>query len=264
MDYYKVLGVSPKATPEEIKKAYRKLSMQHHPDKGGDEDVFKEISEAYSVLSDAEKRQQYDNPDIIGNLFGGFAGFPFGFNRPRPQKPDLNAPKNGQFVGVEVELPLKHFLFGGDFKINLNYDEGCATCGGKGFIKGQECDACEGSGYVQHIEKQPGFVSASTRPCNKCGGLGQIVVEKCNDCSGSGIKHVLDKEFTFDIPPGISIGSKLILNEAGRAGLNGGRRGDVGIFIINVVPPDLTRLTPEQVEELKTLLGELDDHETSV
>lgn len=264
MSHYDTLGVSRDAPPEEIKKAYRKLSMEHHPDKGGDEEQFKKVSEAYATLSDAGKRQEYDNPSPFGgmggNMGGGFpGGFPFGFERPRPRKPDLNAPRDGQFIGVEAELPLKNFVFGGEFKVKLSFHEGCEDCGGKGFSDGKPCDECRGEGYVQQVERRPGFVSSAMRPCPRCQGLGQVATDRCETCKGGGNHEVRDKEFTFHIPRGAGIGSKIISNGTGRVGLNGGRNGDVGIMISNVKPAQLNKLTPKQVEELNNLLEVLDN-----
>lgn len=255
MSHYDTLGVSAEATPEEIKKAYRKLSMKHHPDKGGDEEVFKKVADAYTVLSDPQKRQQYDNPNPFAGMMGGFS--PFG--RQRPQKPDLDAPRDGKFLGVEVELPLKNYIFGGKFKLTLNYHEGCKSCGGKGFHSGTECQSCHGSGYVQKVDRRPGFMSHSTTPCPECNGLGQVSTDKCDICSGTGNRMVKDKEFEFDIPKEAFVGTKKILSGVGRAGLNGGRDGDVGIIVVGIKPVDVDKLTSEQQKDLKKLLKVLDN-----
>jgi len=255
-DYYAALGVEKTASKDQIKSAYRKLSMEHHPDKGGDENKFKEVSEAYSVLSDEEKRRAYDNPNPFGNIFGGMG---FGGMRPRPRKPDLNAPRDGQFIGVEVSLPIKTFIFGGKHEINLSYHEGCEDCGGKGFKTGTTCEICNGDGYVQQVQKRPGFVSSSMGPCPSCNGLGQVSTDRCGSCAGRGNINVIDKKFLFDLPPGSGPGTKHILNEAGRAGLNGGRRGDVGIMVVGLKRPELSNLSKEQIEELKKLVEALDN-----
>jgi DnaJ-class molecular chaperone len=253
-DYYDILGIDKKASQDEIKKAYRRLSMEHHPDRGGDEDKFKDINEAHSVLSDEEKKREYDNPSPFFNGFPGFG--PFG--RPKPRKPDLNAPKDGQFIGAEVEIPIKIFVFGGKFKLTLSYHEGCDTCGDKGFENGETCTACNGGGYVEHVQKRPGFMSTSMVPCPACQGLGLTSTDKCGDCNGKGHKFVQGKEFIFDIPPGSGFGSKHLLRGVGRIGRNGGRSGDVGIVVIGLAKPDLNKLNSAQVEELKKLLEALD------
>lgn len=260
-DYYSILGVERSASQEEIKKAYRKLSMEHHPDRNSgnkeSEDKFKEISVAYSTLSDVNKRREYDNPDPFGNIFNGFSGF--GGMRQRPQKPDLNSPRNGSILGVETQIPLKIFIFGGKFKIKLSYHEGCNICGGKGFEHGVECDHCHGEGYVQHIERRPGFTSSSTQPCPKCQAKGIMGTDNCTSCKGSGNTSVENKEFEFDIPPGAQIGSRFVLSQAGRTGLNGGSNGDVVMVVVGIEPLNINNLTNAQIAELRFLLETLDN-----
>ena len=251
-DYYATLGVDRSASPDDIKKAFRKLSMQHHPDKGGDESKFKEINEAYSVLYNEDKRRQYDNPNPFDNVFRGFGG------PPRPKKPDFNSPRDGQFIAVETTIPLKTFVFGGVHTVKLSYHEGCSTCSGKGFINGEHCSFCNGEGYVQQVQRRPGFMSSSMSPCPHCRGLGITGTDKCLDCKGAGNIYVADKEFSFDLQPGAGLGTKHILNGAGRTGLNGGRRGDVGIIVVGLKPVNLNKITSEKVEQLKTILEELD------
>lgn len=260
-DHYATLGVERTASKDEIKKAYRKLAREHHPDHGGDENKFKEVSEAYDILSNEQKRREYDNPNPFESIFGGM-GFG-GMRPPRPQKPDFNAPRDGQFIGVEVELPFKTFLLGGKYVLRVSYHEGCDTCGGKGFLKGEECDLCHGEGFVNQVQRRPGFTSSSTGPCPKCKGLGITGTDKCDTCGGSGNNYVRNREFEFDLPPGAGPGTKHILNEVGRVGLNGGRQGDVGIMVAGLTKPDLNKLTPEQLEQLKNLMEVLDNADSS-
>ena len=255
-DYYATLGVDKSASKDDIKKAYRKLARETHPDHGGDEAKFKDVSEAYSILSDDSKRQEYDNPNPFANMFGGMG---FGGMRPKPRKPDLNAPRDGQFIGVEASLPIKTFLFGGTYKLKLSYHEGCEECGGKGFTTGTTCEVCRGDGYVERVQRRPGFVSSSMAPCPSCNGMGQVSTNKCEGCNGQGNLNVVNKEFVFDIPPGSGPGTKHVLNGVGRAGLNGGRRGDVGIMVVGLTRPDMNKLSEEQLEELKSLLEVLDN-----
>ena len=256
-NHYETLGVEKNASPEEIKKAYRKLSKQFHPDlNNGDkeaEDKFKEINEAYSVLSNEEKRQTYDNPNQFDSIFGRhFSGF--GFNRPTPKKPDLNRPVDGKFIGVEVLLPLKTYLFGGTFKLVTSYYEGCVDCGGKGFEEGEECQICSGSGYVENVVHQAHFRAVSHGPCPHCKGLGQVPKATCSTCGGLGNVKVNGKEILFEIPKNTNIGAKFIKFGAGRAGLNGGRDGDIGISVAGIQWPKLDKLSPEQIDTLKELL----------
>ena len=261
-NYYSTLGVEKTASKEDIKKTYRQLSMKYHPDHNPGnaeaEEMFKEINEAYSTLSDDDKRAQYDNPNngSFSGLFNSFAQN-FGGFRGYSTRPDPNRPVDGQFIGVEVELPLKLFLFGGEYTLKLNYSEACDVCVGKGYTHGTKCDMCKGEGYVQHVERRPGFQSISSVPCSKCRGTGMQAVDKCEKCSGGGNLVINDKEFIFTLPENIKIGSRFMLHETGRNGVNGGKRGDVGIIIAGVQATDMNKLSTDKVEQLKNLLDEL-------
>lgn len=268
VDYYSTLGVERNASNEDIKKAYRKLSMKYHPDRNNgnkdSEDKFKEINEAYSILSDEEKRNNYDNPNPFKGFMNGFGfGGDFSGMRQRPRKPDYDIPADGRFIGVEVEIPIKTFVFGGKFKVKMSYHELCDQCSGKGFISSSECEICHGDGYTQQIDRRPGFVSSSTRPCYKCNALGIIGNDACIKCSGKGKVLVIDREFEFDVPPGANIGSRVFLTGVGRAGINGGRRGDVGITIYGIKNININNVTPEKLEKLKTLLEDIDNDSKS-
>lgn len=260
-NYYETLGVGRDAQQKDIKKAYRDLSKKYHPDHNQDdkesEDKFKEINEAYSVLSNEEKRNKYDNPSPFGGLFnmGGFN--PFERMRPGPRKPDFDTQKNGSFLGIEVIIPLRIFIFGGDHTVTTNYFENCVGCNGNGFVVGdsvEKCSACGGSGSVQHVERHGGFQSVSVVPCVKCRGTGLENTDRCLACNGSGNIHVKNKDFLFNIPSGVEIGTKIILNGAGRTGTNGGRNGDVGIMIMGIESVDVSKFTSEQIEQLKSII----------
>lgn len=259
-NHYKTLGVNNNATEDDIKKSYRSLAVKYHPDhNNGDkkaEDKFKEINEAYSILSNKEKRQQYDNPNPLGGLFGG--GFnPFGDMRQRPQKPDFNAPKDGSFLGIEAVIPLKIFIFGGIYTVIVPYHESCSDCGGNGFVVGEEekkCDVCNGEGYIQHVQRRAGFQSMHTGPCNKCHGTGLESTKQCSTCKGSGRIYQSGKEFSFEVAAGSGIGTKVILSDVGRIGVNGGKNGAVGIMIVGIESLDVSKLTDEQTEQLKSML----------
>lgn len=256
-NHYETLGVDRTASQEEIKKAYRNLSKKHHPDvnNGGSADKFKEISEAYSVLSNEERRRKYDNPNTFGNIFGGSSPFGGGgFRPPTPKKPDLNQPRDGKFLGIEVLLPLKTYLFGGKFKLTTNFIEGCKECGGKGFHTGDDCTTCGGSGYVENVVERANFRSISHGPCPRCRGLGVEPKDSCEQCNGTGSFRVEGKEVFFDIPEGTGIGARFVKPGEGRTGLNGGRDGDIGIIIGGLQRPDLNKLSAEQIETLKELL----------
>lgn len=261
-DYYAILEVEKNATPEDIKKSYRRLSMKYHPDKNPDnkdaEDKFKEINEAYSILSNSEKRSEYDNP--IGNpfesMFGGFD--PFSQMRRRYNKPDPNAPRDGQPIGVEVELPLKTFVFGGKFKVSLSFQDGCVECGAKGFTEWQTCDLCGGEGVFNQTERSQGMTSSYIRPCPKCQTMGITGTNVCEACNGAA--HTLvNKEFEFDIPVGSTLGSRFVTQGVGKKGLNGGRDGDVVIMVVGIKQLNLDNLPKHKATKLKSLLEELDN-----
>jgi len=258
--HYETLGVDPNASQEEIKKKYRALSKKYHPDRNPDdkasEERFKEISAAYSVLSNEDKRSQYDSPNPFGpggSPFGG--GFGFGVPRP-PRRPDFNAPADGKFLGVEVSLPLNLYLFGGKLKFTASYQEGCSSCGGKGFSEFEECTQCNGTGYTQTVKSSPGMQSFHSTPCGVCHGRGINPLDKCDDCEGNGRAYVANREFVFEVPEGVQIGSRLLLNGKGRAGINGGRRGDVGLVVTGI---DKSALTEEQKDKIKEVFEDVDE-----
>lgn len=260
-DYYSILEVDKKASNEDIKKSYRRLSMKYHPDRNPDdkesEDKFKEISEAYSVLSNEQKRRDYDNPNPLGDGFSPFGGMN-PFHNMRRNRPDPNAPRAGSPLAVEAEIPLKTFVFGGNFRVTLNYEDSCLNCNGKGFSVSESCDFCNGEGFIQHTERRPGFVSNMTRPCPKCRGLGEVGKDNCEICNGAGTTHT-SKTFNFEIPPGSGPGSRFIERGSGRLGVNGGKNGDVVLVIGNIRPPVTDKLSSDKLEQLKALLEELDN-----
>lgn len=251
-DYYKVLGVERSASKEEIKKQFRKLSMKYHPDRNPDnpesEDKFKELNEAYSVLSDDDKRSEYDNP--MPNIFNSIN--PFGGFGMRPRRPNPNIPADGKLLVLTANLPLNLFLFGGQFKATLSFYEGCESCGGKGFTEYDTCPTCKGLGVIQKMESIPGFQSYHSLPCPDCRGTGLRAKNQCPNCKGKGNILVENKEFIFDIPSDIKLGQKLFLNGVGRAGLNGGRRGDVVLVIEGV---DKSNISIEQRKKIKEALA---------
>lgn len=257
MDYYSTLGVERGASQEEIKKQYRKLSMRHHPDHNpGDSEAesrFKEVSEAYSVLSDEEKRRHYDNPNPFENFMGNFG---FNMRQPPRRKPNHDAPADGALIQMETKLPLNLYLFGGKLRFRTSFYESCPDCGAKGFNESEECSNCEGYGLVQQVERRPGFQSVSSRPCPECGGLGVKPKDQCGTCEGKKKIFVENKEFIFDIPKNIEMGARLALFGQGRAGINGGRRGDVVLFVVGI---DREALTEEQKNIIKGVLDNVSE-----
>jgi molecular chaperone DnaJ len=255
-DYYEILGVSKNASDAEIKTAYRKLAVKHHPDKNPDdhaaEDKFKEAAEAYSVLSDANKRAAYDrfgHAGANGQGFGGFEGqgfsniedifdlFGFGdmFGGGRGRGSRSTA-QRGADLRYDLEISLEDAAHGKDEKLLIPRLESCDDCSGRGTEKGTEpetCIACAGSGQTRY---QQGFFSVM-RTCANCGGKGQIIKSPCKKCRGAGR---LEKEKTLEIkiPAGVETGSRLRVGGEGEAGVNGGPTGDLYV-VIHVKEHDL-------------------------
>ena len=247
-DYYQILGVSKSATQEEIKKAYRKLAHQYHPDKGGDEKKFKEVSEAYRVLSDGEKRRQYDQFGGAGQAPGWDFGFGqgqsfdpsdfdfnnlgemfeemFGFGMRGGKKKDL---KRGKDIEIEIEIPLEVTLEGKEEELSLYKQVLCSRCQGKGAEPGtpvNECFSCRGTGEVQQIHKT--FFGAVTRymVCPECGGEGYRPDKFCNVCKGEGSIKAEDRIKIF-IPAGVDTNQVVKVEGKGEAGRKGGKPGDL-------------------------------------
>ena len=249
-DYYDILGVARGASEQEIKSAYRKLALQYHPDRnpgnGEAEEKFKEAAEAYSVLSDAQKRANYDRfghagvGSAAGAGFGGFdpnvfadfsdiLGDIFGFG-------DLFGSRRGGRVQrgadlrYDLELTFEEAAFGTTKKITVPRHETCSECSGSGAQKGSgptTCTTCNGYGQVRF---QQGFFSI-TRTCSQCGGTGQMIKNRCTVCRGDG-RVVREKALELKIPPGVDNGSKLRITGEGDAGGKGGPSGDLYVVLM--------------------------------
>jgi molecular chaperone DnaJ len=239
-DFYEVLGVSPDAGEAEIKKAFRQLAMQYHPDRnpgdGQAEDRFKEVNEAYAVLSDPDKRAQYDRFGTVGVAGGGFeSGFGSLFEdifenflggggrgrRPRAAR--------GDDLQYELKITLDEAAAGVETKIQIPRLERCETCGGTGAEPGTRkvaCDACGGRGEVRMSH---GFLTVA-RPCPKCQGEGQINKSPCKSCRGEGRQRA-ERLLSIKIPAGIDDGMQLRLTGEGSGGLNGGPPGDLYVLV---------------------------------
>ena len=226
-DYYEVLGISKTATADEIKSAYRKLAKKYHPDLNpGDkaaEEKFKEIGEAYEILSDADKRARYDqfghagvDPNYgAGGYGGGFGGVDlndlfgdlgdlFGMGGGR-RRANPNAPRRGGDIRVSLALSFMEAVHGCTKTVNVNRQDVCAECGGSGAAKGTSpdtCPDCHGSGYVTVQQRTPFGVMQSSQPCTRCGGKGKIIKSPCPKCHGSG-KTSSAKRVEVNIPAGI-------------------------------------------------------------
>ncbi|MFA6502652.1 MAG: molecular chaperone DnaJ [Candidatus Paceibacterota bacterium] len=257
-DYYNVLGVDKKATQDDIKKAFRKLAHKYHPDKGGtDESKFKEITEAYSVLSDEKKRREYDAygqsfpggaPHGGGNPFGGFdfsqfqqgfgqggVEFDFGdifgdmFQGGRGGR--ARAPR-GRDISIDLEIPFKDAVFGTDRTVLIGKVSTCDTCKGNGAKAGTEletCKTCNGTGSVHEVRNTVFGQMASSRMCAACEGVGKIPKEKCATCKGHGVLR-REVELKIAIPAGIDNGEMIRLPEQGEA-VKTGTAGDLYVKV---------------------------------
>lgn len=248
-DYYEVLGVSRNATSDEIKKAYRKLARKYHPDATpGDKDAeakFKEISEAYVVLSDPEKRAGYDrfgHAGADGQGFGGFEGFgDFGglgdifemFFGGGGRTRRRTGPERGQDIRTDMEISLEEAAFGLEREVKVPRVETCGTCGGSGAAAGSKpktCLACAGTGQVQFTQSTPFGRIVQSRTCDRCRGTGQVIEKPCPTCRGAGSVRKT-RSIKVKVPPGVDNGSRLRLAGEGEAGTRGGPPGDLYVYI---------------------------------
>jgi len=243
-DYYEVLGVGRDAGPDEIKRAYRKLAFETHPDHNpGDataEARFKEISAAYEVLSDAQKREQYDTygPDGprlgqggFGEAFGGFGDIFdvfFGGTQRR-----AGGPARGNDLEYRLEITLEEAAFGAEKTIPVERVEACDTCGGSGAASAgsvQTCPVCRGAGQVRQVQQTLLGQISTVTTCSRCRGRGEIVTDPCRACQGQG-RAYRNREINVRIPPGVETGSALRLSGQGEAGARGGPAGDLYVVI---------------------------------
>ena len=252
-DYYEILGVSPDASPEEIKKAYRKLAHAHHPDKNpGDtsaEDRFKEIGEAYAVLSDAEKRESYNRFGTAGRGGEGFGDFDPGFGSifddifegffgGRTGRSTRSAHR-GADLRYNLEIRFEEAATGVEKEIVIPRLEMCATCRGSGAKAGSQpvtCKTCRGTGQVRFSQ---GFLTVS-QTCSRCRGEGRIVEHPCAACRGLG-QTKAERTLTVKVPAGVETGTRLKLAGEGEAGVRGGGPGDLYVVIVVKEHPLFTR-----------------------
>lgn len=269
-NYYEVLGIDKKATKEDVKKAFRKLAQKHHPDKGGDEAKFKEITEAYAVLGDDTKRREYDSYGQTfagggpqGNPFGGgmggfdfsdFSGFDgrqggvefdlsdlfegFGdiFGAPRGRRT-----RRGRDISIDVEIPFKDSILGTKRTVLITKIGTCDTCEGTGAKPGTEletCATCNGQGKIHETRNSPLGAFTSVRTCPACEGSGKVPKEKCATCAGHGILRK-EEEVNIDIPRGIDDGEMIRMPARGEA-IKGGVSGDLYVKV-HVKPHALFR-----------------------
>lgn len=253
-DFYEVLGVSRNASAEEIRKAYRKLARQYHPDVNKSPDAeqkFKEVAEAYEVLKDPQKKANYDqfghaDPGAAGGFGGNGADFGFGdifdmfFGGGRRNNP--NAPRQGADLEYRLMVDFKDAAFGREMDIAIPRTETCKPCKGSGAKPGtmpETCPNCKGSGQSETVQNTPFGRIVNKRICQECGGQGKIIREKCEGCGGSGsVKK--RRKIHINIPPGIDEGKQLRVSGEGEPGVNGGPPGDLYI-LIQVKPHEFFR-----------------------
>jgi len=246
-DYYGVLGVARNASQEEIKRAYRQLARQHHPDVSSEDDDmgarFKEINEAYEILSDPERRRRYDlfgQEGPAASLFDrGFEGFsgPFGdiFNLffGRGQTRTAHAPQRGSDLLYTLEISLQEAFEGVSRSIEIPRHDSCSACGGTGLEKGYEhdlCPDCGGEGMTMRTRRSSLGSFTSTVSCQRCGGAGEINTHPCPECEGRGARRIVD-ELEVSIPAGVDNGDRLRLTGRGEAGRMGGPQGDLYVEV---------------------------------
>lgn len=254
-NYYDILGVDKKATQDDVKKAFRKLAQKHHPDKGGDEAKFKEITEAYSTLSDEKKRREYDSygQTFQGGGAGGFGGFDpsqFGGFGQGGVEFDLNdlfegfgdifgggrggrgRAKRGRDISIDIEATFKESVLGGNRSVLLTKVGRCDTCEGSGAKPGTEletCKTCNGQGKLHETRNSPLGAFTSVRTCATCEGSGKIPKEKCGTCSGHGVLRK-EEEIKIHIPKGIDGGEMIRMPGQGEA-IKGGTPGDLYVKV---------------------------------
>jgi molecular chaperone DnaJ len=282
-DYYKILGVERSASEEEIKKAYRKLAHQHHPDKnGGNDEQFKEINEAYQILSNKEKKAQYDN---FGGTFGGganpFAGFGDGvqWNVNPEDMADLSdifdslfdqfgvkrrqTYKQGSDIEIAINISLKEAFQGLRREIKVGTHISCETCKGLGHDEKEgvdNCATCQGRGEVR-VERRTFFGNFSqVKGCEQCSSRGQIPKKTCQKCKGKG-RIAAERKVAIDISPGVEDGQIIKINGAGEAGEQGNEPGDLYVQVRVSSHPSFTRkrgdlLMTKEVKLTEALLGE--------
>lgn len=259
-NYYDILGIDKKATKDDVKKAFRKLAQKHHPDKGGDEAKFKEITEAYSILADEKRRREYDSYGQTfaggagpqGNPFGGAGGFDFsGFqNGQGGVEFDLSdlfgefgdifggargggrRVRRGRDISIDVEISFKDSVLGVKRSVLITKVGTCEVCSGSGAKPGTEmetCSTCSGAGRIHETRNSPLGAFTSVRACPACEGAGKVPKEKCKNCTGHGILRK-EEEINLDIPKGIDNGEMIRMPGRGEA-VKGGVAGDLYVKV---------------------------------
>lgn len=277
-DYYEILGVSRQADTEEIKKAYRQLALKYHPDRNGGakeaEERFKEVTEAYEVLRDPEKRATYDRygeqglrgrggPGGFGGFefadavevfmrdFGGFSGFEdlFGMRGARAQR---MASRKGQSVRLRLPLTLQDVVRGARRKLRVSLLDVCASCSGTGSEAGSApavCSTCGGTGEERHVQRSVFGQFVSVQPCRSCGGEGQVIARPCGTCRGEGRVRA-EREVEVEVPPGVTSENFITLRGQGSVGPRGGPRGDLVVLLEVQEDPRFVRDGSDLIHDL--------------
>jgi molecular chaperone DnaJ len=285
VDYYELLGVRRNATSDEIKRAYRQLARKLHPDTRPDdpeaEARFKEVTRAYEVLSDPDKRRRYDTfgPESVEGANGNdpfstgsindifeafFGGSPFGTRSRGP-----SGPPRGADLEQVVDLDFEQAVFGCQHSVTVPTAVPCETCGATGASEGTEpvtCVDCRGSGHIQRVRQSFIGQMVTTSVCPRCGGSGQVIASPCADCGGEG-RRLDERTYTVDIPAGVDTGSTLRLSGRGAAGPRGGSPGDLYVHLRVRSHPRIQRDGVNLVSELRVpytqaTLGATIDFET--
>ncbi len=268
-DYYEVLGIGKDASESDLKKAYRRIAKDCHPDlHPGDAEAearFKEANEAYAILSDPEKKAKYDQfgfagvdpnygagagdgftgdfsdlGDIFGDIFGAFTGGGFGGGFGGGRTASRNGPQRGENLRVRLTITFEEAAFGCKKDINITRIDACPDCGGSGCASGttaEVCPDCHGSGTVRTQQRTAFGVFQSTSPCSRCGGSGKIIHTPCTKCRGAGTVRA-QKTLNVSIPAGIDNGETISLRGQGNAGKNGGPAGDL-LIVVQVRPSSI-------------------------
>lgn len=283
MDYYKILGVEKNASESEIKKAYRKLAQENHPDTGkGDEKKFKEVTEAYEVLSDKQKRAQYDQFGSAGPGFGGggFGGFDFSninvdfggsfgdifdnfFGGGGQRNTGKKGPTKGSDLEMVMQISFEESVFGVSKDIEISAYTTCEKCKGIGAEPGTKlktCDNCSGTGQQIKLQRTPFGQIQTASVCHECQGAGQIPEKKCHECKGEG-RQLKTKRIKTKIPAGIHDQAVIRLTEKGEAGLQGGPNGDLFLHISVAPSKEFERIkndiyTTQHIHVLQAILGD--------